>query len=433
MFLGLRLVGALVIGSALALLVPGQPLVAVALADAVVLALAALDVARAVDPREVVRGRDHDPVASVGAETEVGLVAANPGPRRLWAWFRDAAAPSLRPEPIRFGGSLPPGITRLTYRLRPQRRGLFTLGPVTVRTHGPLGLGGRQRQVDLRTELKVYPALEGRKEVEGRIRRSRLLEVGSRSARIRGGGMEFDSLREYHPDDEFRRINWAATARASKPITNLYREERNQQVLLLLDAGRTMAGTVGGAPRFEHALDAAVAVATLALTVGDRVAAFAFDQRVRATVPPRADRAQARRIVDALFDIEPQLVAADYRGAVAAALGRFRRRALLLLFTDLTDEAAMDTLLSAIPALARRHLVVVAEVRDPEAERLARHIPRTAADAFAKAAAAASETRRDRAGARLIRLGAAVVDRPPELLAGAVADSYLTAKAYGRL
>lgn len=433
MFLGLRLVAAMVAASLLALLFAERPLVAVAVADGLLLGLAALDIALAVRPGEAVRGREHDPVGSVGAEVEVTFVVTNPRGRRLWAGFRDGAAPSLRPDPKRIWAGLSPGITRLVYLLRPERRGRFTLGPVTVRTRGPLGLAGRQRQVDLRTDLKVYPALEGRKEVEGRVRRSRLLEVGSRSARVRGGGMEFDSLREYHPDDEFRRINWAATARASKPITNLYREERNQQVLLLLDAGRTMAGTVGGAPRFEHALDAAVAVATLALTVGDRVGAFAFAERVRATVPPRADRAQARRIVDALFDVEPQLAAADYRGAVAAALTRFRRRALLVLFTDLADEAAMDTLLTAIPTLARRHLVLVAEVRDPEAERLARVLPRSSEDAFAKAAAAASQARRDRAAARLARLGAAVVDRPPGLLAGAVADAYLSAKAYGRL
>jgi uncharacterized protein (DUF58 family) len=257
--------------------------------------------------------------------------------------------------------------------------------------------------------------------------------VGTRSARVRGGGLEFDRLREYHPDDEFRRINWAATARAGKAIANEYREERNQHVLLLLDAGRTMAATVADAPRLEYAIDAAVAVATLAMDVGDRVGAFAFDEEVRASVPPRSDRAQPHRIVDALFDVEPRLAASDYVGAVGTILGRFRRRALVALFTDLADEAALDPLLVTLPMLARRHLVLVVEVADPAVDRLSRMLPASAADAFTKAAAAAARSRRDAAASRLNRLGATVVDRPPRALAGAVADAYLRAKAFGRL
>src|SRR2546429_4430692 len=91
-----------------------------------------------------------------------------------------------------------------------------------------------------------------------------MLQSGYRLSSIRGGGGEFDSLREYHPDDEFRQINWRATARSTKTISNTYREERNQQVLLLVDASRTMAGTVAGGPRFEHTPDAGIALAELA-------------------------------------------------------------------------------------------------------------------------------------------------------------------------
>ncbi|MGH2663906.1 MAG: hypothetical protein ACRDH8_14105 [Actinomycetota bacterium] len=176
-----------------------------------------------------------------------------------------------------------------------------------------------------------------------------------------------------------------------------------------------------------------MAVATLAMEVGDRVGAFAFGERVRASVPPRSDAAQAARIVDALFDVEPRVTASDYLGSLGAVLSRYRRRAMLVLFTDLADEAALDTLLATIPTLVRRHLVLVGEVGDPEVERLARVVPVSAEDAFRKAAAAAAQLRRDRAAARLARLGAAVIDRPPGELATALADEYLRAKAYARL
>jgi uncharacterized protein (DUF58 family) len=426
-----RLATAAVVLSAAALLVPGHPLAALLVADGLLVAAAATDVALAVRPGVVVRSRDHPPVVSVGRKIGVSLLLNAPRPVRVG--IRDSTVPSLYAEPARLRTKLPAGTSRLHYRIAPSRRGRFRLGPVTVRTMGPLGLAGRQRTVPLVTELKVYPALEGRRQIEGRIRRSRVLEIGMKSARVRGGGLEFDMLREYHPDDEFRRINWAATARAGKAITNVFREERNQQVLLLLDAGRTMAGTVAGSPRFEHALDAAVAVATLAMEVGDRVGAFAFGERVRASVPPRSDAAQAARIVDALFDVDPRVTASDYLGSLGAVLSRYRRRAMLVLFTDLADESALDTLLATIPTLVRRHLVLVAEVADPEVERLARTVPVSAEEAFRKAAAAAAQLRRDRAAARLARLGASVIDRPPGELATALADEYLRAKAYARL
>jgi uncharacterized protein (DUF58 family) len=432
-FLTARLALVLAALSAAALVVPGAAVAALLVVDGAVLVAAALDVLAAPDPRRVPRERRHPEVTSTGRRVETTLHVTNPARRRVRMEVRDAAVPSLRAESARWIGVLHPGTGVIRSTLRPERRGRFSLGPVTVRTTGPLGLAGRQRTVDLRTQLKVYPALRGRERVEGRLRRSRLLESGTRSARVRGGGLEFDSLREYHPDDEFRRINWPATARSGKAISNVYREERNQQVLLLLDAGRTMAGTVGGVPRFEHALDAAVAVASLAVQIGDRVGAFAFERRVVASVPPRADDAHPRRIVDAMFAVEPAVAASDYLGAVEAVLGRYRRRALLVLFTDLADEAALDPLLRAIPVLARRHLVLVAEVTDPEVARLARALPTTAGEAFLKAAAAGEEGRRDGAARRLARLGAEVVDRPPGELAPGLADAYLRVKAYGKL
>jgi uncharacterized protein (DUF58 family) len=416
-----------------ALAMPGRSLVAVGLADLVILGVAAIDALAAPRPRTVPRERRHPPVASVGGEVEVTLLVTNRAGRPVRVAVRDAAVPSLAPDPRRPAALLMPGTGRISYRLRPRRRGLFGLGPVTVRTWGPLGLAGRQGTVDLRTQLKVYPELRGRQQVEGRVRRSRLLEAGTRSARVRGGGLEFEALRDYHPDDEFRRINWAATARAGKPISNVYREERNQQVLLLLDAGRAMAGTIAGAPRFEHAFDAAVALATLAVEVGDRVGTFAFDQRLRGSVPPRADRGQPGRIVDALFRVEPAVVSSDLLGSVGGILARHRRRALLVLFTDLADEGAVEPLMRAVPVLARRHLVLLAEVTDPEVARLARVFPSSADQAFVKASAAGTEHRREQAARILARSGVEVVDRPPGELALALADAYLRVKAFGRL
>ena len=431
MFLTPRLALAVALVSAVALVASGG--VAVLVADLVLAAVAAVDVWRAAPPRSLIHRRDHAPVMAVDREDRVGLLVRHTGGRSVRVLVRDLVPPSLRPTPPRIDARVVPGPSTLRYTVRPARRGRFELGPVVIRTFGPLGLAGRQGVAEVRSTLKVYPHLPGRRQVEGRLRRTRLLEVGSRSARIRGRGLEFDSLREYHPDDEFRRINWVATARSPRAIANVHREERNQQVLLMLDAGRALAGTVAGAPRYEHALDASVALASLAVTVGDRVGAFVFMDRVLAGVPPRADAAQPGRILDALFDVEPQPHASDYLGATGTTLARFRRRAMIVMFSDLADEAALDPLLRAVPILARRHLVVVAEVSDPHVRATARSVPGSAAAAYRKAAAVRTEAQREVAARRLAQLGASVVDSPPGELAVALADEYLRAKAFGRL
>src|SRR6266511_1638666 len=163
----------------------------------------------------------------------------------LAARLADELAPSLRAATRRARVVLVPGgRASAATSIRPERRGRFTPGEMVVRVDGPLGLVARQGRRRLEGVLRVYPPFHSRDEAELRINKARILEVGLRSAQGRGGGTEFDSLREYGVDDEFRRMDWAATARANKPIVRTYRAERNQTVLLLLDAGRTMAGLV---------------------------------------------------------------------------------------------------------------------------------------------------------------------------------------------
>jgi uncharacterized protein (DUF58 family) len=203
--------------------------------------------------------------------------------------------------------------------------------------------------------------------------------------------------------------------------------------MLLLDASRMMAGSTAGVPRFEHALDAAMAVAELATRVGDRVGMLAFGSRVLASVPARGGRTQPRRILEELFALEPSLDAPAYRTAFAALLARTRRRSLLVLFTELTEETAMESLFEALPVLLARHLLIVGSVTDPETLSLRDTDPTSSDDVYLAAAAAESLAARDRAAARLRGAGATVEDREPARLTGAVADRYLRFKGAGAL
>jgi uncharacterized protein (DUF58 family) len=302
-----------------------------------------------------------------------------------------------------------------------------------VRVAGPLGLAARQDRSWVPATLRVYPPFKSRDEAELRINRARILEVGLRSAQGRGGGTEFDAMREYGPDDEFRRIDWPATARVGKPIVRTYRAERNQSVLVLLDCGRVMAGRVDDVPRVEHAMDAVMMLTAVATRLGDRAGLVAFDREVRAVVAPAHGRSQLNRVTEAMYLLEPQLVESDYEAAFVETLVRYRRRALLVVLTELAEQAIADTLLPALPLVARDHLVVVASVQDPAVVAMAASSPADPSAAYAKAAALASLEERRRMVARLRGLGVTVVDAPPGRLAPALADAYLRVKATGRL
>ncbi len=405
-----------------------------ALANAVLVVALMADVLRAPDPARLQPTRELAGVLKMDAESTITIRVHDPLGRAVTVEVRDSTPPSFRRAPLRQRARVGAGNwVSFTAAIKPRRRGAFTIGPLTVRAAGPLGLAGRQRTLSIHDQVKVYPPLPSRSRVTTLLDRARSLPSGQRSALVRGGGTEFDSLREYHRDDEFRRINWRATARSSKPISNVWREERDQTVLILLDAGRAMAGTIAGVARFEEAIDAAVAVAEIGARAGDHVGMAAFAREVIASVPARGGRAQPGRILDALYAVEPRLEAPAYRRAFSSVLARHRSRAMLVLLTDLADEAVIEPLAGALPALLRHHLVVVGAVRDPTVDDMASRVPSTSEQAYEQAAAADALERRERAATRLRLAGAAVVDRVPGALGAALCDHYLRVKAYGRL
>ena len=398
------------------------------------LVAAVVDLALAVAPGSVEVERELPGVLALGAHGEVRWRVRNRRDRSIRVAVADELAPSLRPGVRRFRLTVPPQSSgEASTTLRPARRGRFDVAELVVRSTGPIGLASRQRSRTVPSSLRVYPPFRSREEAELRINKARLLEVGLRSAKGRGGGTDFDQLREYSVDDEFGRIDWSATARANKAIVRTYRAERNQTVLLLLDNGRVMAGRVDDVPRVEHAMDAVMMLTAVATRLGDRTGLVAFDRTVRAVVPPAQARDQLTRVTEAMYRLEPVLAESDYRGAFTETLARFRRRTMLVILTELVEQAVGESLLPALPLILRNHLVVVASVRDPAVVRWAMEVPEDASETYRKAAAVSALDERARTVARLRGLGATVVDEPPGQLAPKLADAYLKVKATGRL
>ncbi|HZM30798.1 MAG TPA: DUF58 domain-containing protein, partial [Acidimicrobiales bacterium] len=192
------------------------PLVAVNLG---LLALALIDAALAPSPRKLEVRRSLPPAVTLGTQAEIAWTVRNPLRRALWISLADELAPSLRASTRRARARVPAGGTLTAATpIRPARRGRFAVRDLAVRVAGPLGLAARQATLTVPGVIRVYPSFRSKDEAELRIRRARILEVGLRSAQGRGAGTEFDQLREYTVDDEFRRVDWGATARLRRPI-----------------------------------------------------------------------------------------------------------------------------------------------------------------------------------------------------------------------
>ncbi|MFJ4892146.1 DUF58 domain-containing protein [Streptomyces sp. NPDC088788] len=402
------------------------------------LALAcACDAALAAPVRRLGLTRSGDTSVRLGDTADVTLTVTNPSGRPLRAHLRDAWPPSswesgTEVASSRHHVSVPAGERRrVTTRLRPTRRGDRRADRVTIRSYGPLRLFARQGNHKVPWSVRVLPPFTSRKHLPSKLARLRELD-GRTSVLTRGGGTEFDSLREYVPGDDTRSIDWRATARQSTVAVRTWRPERDRHILLVLDTGRTSAGRVGDAPRLDASMDAALLLAALASRAGDRVDLLAYDRRVRALVQGRAAGEVLPSLVNAMAVLEPELVETDARGLAGIALRTAPRRSLIVLLTSLDAAPVEEGLLPVLSGLTQRHTVLVASVADPYIARMAK--ARGNAEAVYEAAAAAqAQTERHRTAEQLRRRGVTVVDAVPDDLAPALADAYLALKAAGRL
>lgn len=318
--------------------------------------------------------------------------------------------------------------SRLEGALRPLRRGRHVIGPVALRSEGPVGLARRHHRAGGDHELLVYPDLPEARRLALAVRQGRFRQAGVMTRGPLGLGTEFESIRDYEPDDDVRQVNWRATERMQRPMSNQYRVEQDREVMLLLDAGRLMAAPLGDRTRLDAAVDAAVAVALVADALGDRAGTLAFDRELRRQLAPR--RGGGSGVVRALLDLEPRAEEPDYELAFRSAAGG--KRSLVMVFCDLLEETAARPLADAVPVLSRRHAVTIATVRDPDLDAVLATPPESRHGVAAQAVALDVLAARDRVSHMLRRTGAQVVEAPADRLTAACVAAYLRAKSRGR-
>jgi uncharacterized protein (DUF58 family) len=353
------------------------------------------------------------------------------GPAALRLELADGPPASFASLGHRARARIPPhGSLRLGYEVVPRERGRHRFAGLHVRAFGPWQLAARQWWIPLAREVRVYPDLRG----FGTLLAPLSPEPGPSRARGHHEGREFASLRPYAPGDDIRAVDWKATARRGSPIVRETEPERNQILWLLLDCGRHLSARLpGGRTKLDHAVDGALALARTAARRGDQVGALLFGAEVRRLVPPARGASQLGPIAEALFEAQPRVEESDYPAAFDALAARQRRRALVVIFTDLADPDTSALLLARTALLQRRHLALVAAVADSVVADQARAAPRSEAEAYARLAAERILAERELAGARLAAAGVQVASVPAKELVAAVVGRYLAIKDQGRL
>jgi len=402
-------------------------------AAGVLLALAAvIDAAQLARVPDPLLRRELPRVVPVGVEREAWLHLQPGDARAQHVVLHDLLPGDWASTGLPRALDLQPGSdVALAYRFVPGARGAFEIPGCQVRLRSRWRLWQQRRTLGARQELRVYPnfAPLARFALFSAELASRV--VGAHVRRNRGEGTEFHQLREYRVGDTLRQVDWKASQRARKLISRDYQHERNQQVVLMLDTGRRLLARDDALSHFDHVLDASLVVAYLALRQGDAVGLMAAGGEQR-WMAPRRGLGAVDVLLNTTYDLQAQPVATDFLEAATQLSLRQRRRALVMLVTNVRDEDFQD-LLAAVRLLQKKHLVCVASLREKALDETLQKPAGSLTEAIAAGALARYLEERERAHRALRSQGVMVLDVTCAQLPAALVERYLAVKREGLL
>ncbi len=370
-------------------------------------------------------------VASLGEPQRVSLTIANPGSSRRVVRVKDDLPEPFEAEPGEFFLAIAGQRSAvLEYRFVPKRRGSYALRRVYVLVESRLGFWRRTVRLPATTGVRVYPDVRQIARYTLLARSDRLSVLGVRRSRRLGTDNEFERLRDYVRGDEPRHMDWRSTARRRKMTVRDFQFNQSQRILFLIDCGRMMAGdTGGGLSPLDHAFNAMLLLAHVALTRGDQVGLLAYADGLRAFVPPKGGASRVNRLVHAVHDVFPELVESRHDRAFVELERRCRKRSLVVLMTNVMDDVNAGQVSGHLVRLVGRHLPLAVFLRDRDLFNLADASPETGPDLYRGAAAAAVLNWRQQVLAGLEARGALTLDLFPGELTAPLVNKYLQIKA----
>ena len=423
-----RLIRLLIAGAFLWLLAALVPLgwLAGAFYLSLVAALCWRDVQTGPRPSQLTARRELPPRFSLDAEHSIRLVIANHSPYLIQVRARDELPDVLQPLTENIAADIPPnGEAHLVYSVRPVKRGSYSFGDVVLRVRQGWSLIERQISLAAPDTVKIYPNFHGLGEYQLLAKIDRRDEVVRKPRPMKAPGTDFENLRPYIPGEDLRNVDWKAMARRGALISRNKQVEKGQQLAVLLDTGRLMAGSVGNYSKLEHALNATIMLSFVAQKRGDALAVACFSNQMESFLPTVRGPSLVSRVLESVYAVQVRPVESDYWQVIAEMMSMLRRRSLVVLLTDVLDAAASAGLINNLTRATARHLVLCVVLSEPRIREIAELIPTTVEQTYQKAAACDLRRRRRLALEHMRSRGILVLETDPEHLNVQLVQRYL--------
>ncbi|HMG48198.1 MAG TPA: DUF58 domain-containing protein [Allosphingosinicella sp.] len=337
------------------------------------------------------------------------------------------SGPVSAPFGLRARAEAEKGVPAAALVLKADRRGTARLDCVWVRWTGPLGLVWKQRQLALGQGIAITPDIRAIGDKSVQMMNQEAM-YGIKAQLQVGEGAEFEALADYRQGMDRRAIDWKTSARHTTLVAKEYRTERNNNIVMAIDAGRAMCEPMAGVPRVDRAVSAALLTAFVALKDGDRVGLVAFDSRPRAASQPIAGARAFAMLQRVAAGIDYSANETNYTLALATLASDLTRRSLVIVFTEFADTISAELMLTAVGTLLKRHLVLFVVLKDEELEAFAAAEPAGPDDISRAVTAAALLRERRLVITRLRHLGVHVLEAPSAEAGTALVNAYLNFK-----
>ena len=261
---------------------------------------------------------------------------------------------------VSFNTRLAPGEQQhIDYSLRPVKRGLYLFGTVNAYVTGPIGLINRRFKFVQPAKVPVYPSYIQLRRYQLMAISNRLSEVGVKKVRRLGHSLEFEQIKEYVQGDDYRTLNWKATARRGSLMVNNFTDEKSQQVYCIIDKGRVMKMPFEGLSLMDYAINATLVLSNVALTKQDKAGLITFSEQVGSFLPANKKATQMQAILDVLYNQKTRYLESDFEQLYSLLRRRVSQRSLVVLFTNFESMSGMKRQLPYLRKIAQHHLLLI--------------------------------------------------------------------------
>lgn len=327
----------------------------------------------------------------------------------------------------------PGGAAALRYVAKPVTRGVYGYGAINVLVRTGLGLAERRYRQEQGRKIAVYPSFIHLRKYELIAEADPFSAAGVRKVRRSAQRSEFEQVREYIPGDDRRTVNWKATARRAKLMVNQYQDEKAQQIISLIDTGRTMKMPFGGLTLLDRAINATLMLSHIALKRDDKAGLITYSNTVHHVLQPARDKGVMHRVMELLHALQTNFAETDMEALYARVKHQLPQRSLLVVYTNYETVQAMRRQLPYLQLLSRSHLVAVVIFRNTELDALLQGADRDTMDVYRKAITTQFIHEKELIAKELERHGVLTILTPPEQLSASVLNKYLEVKARGML